>query len=1039
MILAELEILKSVVFCVLTVYLWRLGVRAHLRDQRGWSYMLIGFAVILSALVLGVTESFPSLSTFFVIGNTSYERLLRDGVLFPLGFIFVTVGAGKLLPFINRLAKADAKLRKTLSELEDRVRERTTDLVAANDQLQTEVDERRSVEVELRQSEEKYRLIFEHSPLGVFHFDETGTITACNDNFVWITGYSREKLIGLNTIRDIKDEKVIAAIKQALSGAIGHYEDYYSSVTGKKITPVKCEFAPILSQDGGVTGGIGMVEEITDRKKSEEALRESEELFRLAFQTGPDPVTISTLKDGLYVDLNDGFTSFTGYSRDDAVGKSSTELDIWNDPEDRRRLVRTLQEEGHVQNLEAKFRLKDGRVVTGLMSARVFMLKGEPHLLSIVRDIEEWRRTQEALRESEAKYRSLFDNAPVGIFQTSSKGQARYVNPYMAKLVGAESPEEAVTHFTQLSQQLYVDPHRRDEFIKLLMEEGKVTDFEYEAVRIDGTHRCFTMNARASEHLSDGSFLIDGFTSDITERKQAEEALRQSEERYRAIFNNAAAGISLTDREGRFLAVNSTSARIYGYTQEELLGLTFYDLTHPEDVDPSRRELLPLQQGQKDSYRLEKRYVRKDGKVIWAELSVSALCDARGEYAATLAVVVDITERKKSEQERESLQRQLLQAQKMEAIGTLAGGIAHDFNNLLQVILGYAEILLMKKESKDPDRKKMEVIQHAARDGADLVARILTFSRKGESRARPMDLNDEIRRVEKLLRRTLPKMIQIDLLLADDLRIIEADPAQIEQVILNLGVNAQHALPEGGRLTIQTSNVSLSDEWVNTHLDAKPGEYVLLTISDTGMGIPPEVLDRIFEPFFTTKANGEGTGLGLAMVHGIVAQHGGYIRCYSELGMGTSFKIYFPASSTELLSDLAVTGEMPAFGSETVLLVDDDDRVREITRQIIEMGGYKVLVARSGEEALVKCRGRKDEISLVILDLIMPGIGGKECLRELRQIQPKLKVLVASGFSDAASVQESIEMGANGFIYKPFNSKELLRQVRRVLDEASTA
>ena len=236
--------------------------------------MLAGFVVILSALVLGVTESFPSLSKFVVIGNTSYETFLKNGVLFPLGFILVTVGAGKLHPFVNRLAKADAKLRKTLSELEDRVRERTADLVAANEQLQREVVERRGVEAELRQSEEKYRLIFEHSPFGVFHFDETGTITACNDNFVRIIGSSREKLTGLNTIRDIRDEKMIAAIKEALSGRMGHYEDYYSSVTAEKITPVKCEFAPILSQDGGVTGGIGLVEDITDRKTAEEALQE---------------------------------------------------------------------------------------------------------------------------------------------------------------------------------------------------------------------------------------------------------------------------------------------------------------------------------------------------------------------------------------------------------------------------------------------------------------------------------------------------------------------------------------------------------------------------------------------------------------------------------------------------------------------------------------------------------------------------------------------------------------------------------------------
>ncbi|MCL4538590.1 MAG: PAS domain S-box protein, partial [Bacteroidetes bacterium] len=851
MIHAALEILKSVTFCIMLAYLWRLGVTAGLRDQRGWSYALAGCVVVLTGLLVGVTESFPGLSRFVVIGNTSYEHYLKNGLLFPIGYILVAFGLGKLLPFINRLAKADAKLRKALSELEDRVRERTIDLVAANEQLQREAVERRSVEGELRQSEEKYRLIFEHSPLGVFHFDETGTITACNDNFVRIIGSSREKLIGLNTIRDIRDQKMIAAIKQALSGGMGRYEDYYSSVTAGKITPVKCEFGPMLSQGGGVAGGIGIVEDITDRKTAEKALRESEELFRLAFQTGPDASSISSLKDGLFVDINDGFTSLMGYSRDEAVGKSSIELGIWTDPEDRRRLVQALQEFGHVQNMETKFGLRDGRVTTGLMSARVFMLKGEPHLLAIVRDIEEWKRTQEALRESEEKYRNLFQNAPIGIFQSSIEGKLLNANPAFAQIYGYQSTEDVIDSVKDVAAQLFCAPDTRRHIVEMALKHNRLLSFENQYRRKDGSVFIGNLHMQVVRNKDGSVSHFEGFVEDITERKKAEEALRQSEERYRAIFNNAAAGINLSNRDGRFIEVNSTSARIYGYTQEELLGLTFYDITHPDDVETSRQELLPLQQGKEDSYRLEKRYIRKDGKVIWAEISVSVLRDARGEYAATLAVIVDITERKKSEQERESLQKQLLQAQKMEAIGTLAGGIAHDFNNLLQIILGYAELLLVKKEPEDPDRKRLEVIHRAAKDGAELVARILTFSRKGESKARPMDLNDEIRRVEKLLRRTLPRMIEIDVLLADDLRIIDADPAQIEQVILNLGVNAQHALPEGGRLTIETRNVSLTDAYVNTHLGAKPGEYVLLCVSDTGLGMPPEVLDRIFEPFFT--------------------------------------------------------------------------------------------------------------------------------------------------------------------------------------------
>ncbi len=277
-------------------------------------------------------------------------------------------------------------------------------------------------------------------------------------------------------------------------------------------------------------------------------------------------------------------------------------------------------------------------------------------------------------------------------------------------------------------------------------------------------------------------------------------------------------------------------------------------------------------------------------------------------------------------------------------------------------------------------------------------------------------------------------MIEIRLVLAENLQIIDADPAQVEQVLLNLAVNAQHAMPDGGQILIETSNVSLSDEYLRTHLGTQPGHYVLLTFSDTGVGIEPYVLDRIFEPFFTTKTNGEGTGLGLSMVHGIVSQHGGYVRCYSEPGRGTSFKIYFPVSAGEFISDLTLTREMPAFGTETILLVDDDDRIRDMGRQMIEIGGYEVIVARSGEEALVIYATKRAEISLVILDLNMPGMGGTRCLEELLRINPDIRVIVASGYSSNGLAKDEKGIGERGFISKPYDAKGILTAIRKVLD-----
>ena len=305
---------------------------------------------------------------------------------------------------------------------------------------------------------------------------------------------------------------------------------------------------------------------------------------------------------------------------------------------------------------------------------------------------------------------------------------------------------------------------------------------------------------------------------------------------------------------------------------------------------------------------------------------------------------------------------------------------------------------------------------------------------KAEFRARPTDLNFEIRRVEKLLHRTIQRMITIDLVLADGLWLIDGDPAQIEQVLLNLAVNAQYAMPDGGRLIIETSNVSLTDDHAKTRLEAKPGKYVLLTVSDTGTGMEPSVIDRMFEPFFTTKADGVGTGLGLAIVHGIVSQHGGHITCYSERGLGTTFKIYFPVSESERLLDTAMTGGMPEFGAETILLVDDDDRIRDLAREIIEMWGYKVLSASSGEEALKTFAAHRGEISLIILDLIMPGMGGKRCLEEILRIDPDSRVLLASGYSSNGFTPYDTGTGPRGFISKPYNSKDMLAAIRKVLD-----
>ncbi len=639
------------------------------------------------------------------------------------------------------------------------------------------------------------------------------------------------------------------------------------------------------------------------------------------------------------------------------------------------------------------------------------------------------RLSARVIRESERQYRLLAENISDVIWSMTPDLTFTYVSPSAERLQGW-TPSE----WLAFRPSDYLTPASVELVRKVLEEErsiqgtpgfnpNRVRTLELEHYRKDGSTLWTEVSARFLYDDAGSLTGIIGATRDISERRQSQAQLQ----RLFAAVQQAGEMIMITEPDGTLLYVNPAFEKTTGYPIEEVLGKPAAILTRGTHNRAFFEDMWStIKRGEMWRGRFSGK--RKDGSLYQETATISPIKDESGRVIHYVMVGRDVT----SEM---MLQKQLHQAQKMEAIGTLAGGIAHDFNNLLQAILGYSDLLLMKKDSGDPDRPKLKIIQQAARDGSDLVSRILTSSRKGDSKARPIDLNEEIRKARKLLRRTIPRMIEIKLVLHDNLRIIDADPGQVQQTLLNLAVNAHHAMPDGGQLIIETNNASLNDEYLRTHLGAEPGQYVLLTVSDTGVGMEPEVLDRIFEPFFTTKTEGEGTGLGLSMVHGIVSQHGGYIRCYSEPGRGTSFKIYFPMSAGERIHDLTMTREMPAFGTETVLLVDDDDRVRKMGRQMVNVGGYQVITASTGEEALEMYSRRGEDISLVILDLIMPGMGGQRCLEELLRMDPNVRVLVASGCSSTGLTDDEKGVGARGFISKPYDAKDILQAIRRVLDE----
>jgi CheY-like chemotaxis protein len=372
----------------------------------------------------------------------------------------------------------------------------------------------------------------------------------------------------------------------------------------------------------------------------------------------------------------------------------------------------------------------------------------------------------------------------------------------------------------------------------------------------------------------------------------------------------------------------------------------------------------------------------------------------------------------------------------MESIGTLAGGVAHDFNNLIHAISGYAQLLLLDKDENDPDYQVLNEIEAATKRAAELTRQLLMFSRKITSQLNPTDLNAQVEKVKLILERTIPRMITIEHQLSNNLKMIQADENQIEQVLLNLAVNASHAMPEGGRLVFETGNTVLDESYCDTHLGAKPGEYVQLSVTDTGLGMTPETVNHIFEPFFTTKEVGKGTGLGLSIVYGIVKNHNGYITCGSEPGKGTTFKLYFPVMDSRLNNGPAEKLEtmVELHGEETVLVVDDDTAVLNLAVNMLTRYGYTTLTATSGEEALRIYASDANRVDLVILDLNMPGMGGHKCLQRLLEMNAGLKVIVASGYSPNGSIKAILESGPHEFIGKPFQLKDMLKKVRVLLD-----
>lgn len=644
------------------------------------------------------------------------------------------------------------------------------------------------------------------------------------------------------------------------------------------------------------------------------------------------------------------------------------------------------------------------------------------------------------IKESEERFRNLMENVDaVAVQGYGLDGTTQYWNKASERLYGYTRQEAIGRSLLDL----IIPPEMRDdvaEEMRKMAETGRpVPSGELLLMHKDGSrvpvishHTIVEVPGREKE-----LFCLD---IDITERKQAETTLRQSEEKFRTLVNTAPFGIQLTDLEGRIVYSNLAHHQIQGCEPNQLIGMYIWDLTANDNHRAKTRDYYQHIISKKPEPTIYfSRDRTRDGREIDIQINWNYIRNEKDEVTGIISIIEDITERKQADAEREKLREQLNQAQKMEAVGRLAGGVAHDFNNMLGVILGYVELASEKIDSSLDLYSDLKEIQKAAQRSADLTRQLLTFARKQIIAPKELDLNNTVDSMLKMLRRLIGEDIDLVWLPAGQLWPIKIDPTQIDQILANLCVNARDAIAGVGKLTIETQMKTFSQADCAINTGFIPGDYVMLSVTDNGCGMNKETLDNLFEPFFTTKAIGEGTGLGLAIIYGIVKQNNGFINVYSEPGQGTSFKIYLPRFHTSEETQEKTFKEKPApIGNETILLVEDEPAILEMARMMLERKGYLVLPAATPADAISIADTYVGRIDLLMTDVVMPEMNGRDLAKKIKAIFPEIKLLFMSGYSANVITQQGVLDDGVAFMQKPFLMNELTEKIREVLDDPST-
>ena len=965
----------------------------------------------------------------------SGKRNKKDGTIIEVEIYGIPKISGKtrigtlgIYLDITERKLAEETIVKSQHELEERVKERTAELIRVNEQLQEEIVVREQTQKKLIESEDKYRTYVEHANDGISVVHK-GKITFVNSRLAEIIGFKVDELVGKDFLQFIPKSKlnqITDNLKRRLSGEEVP-QVYESRILHKDGSEIDVEFNITTIEANDEPATLTIIRDITERKQAEVALRESEEKYKAIFNNAQVALFRTGISDGKLVEINERYANMAGYSNIEDCMAEFNAADAWADPNARNELLRILKEKGSINDYETEIIRRDGSPLWIIFSATIFPEQGL--LEGSIVDINEHKQAEEALEDSEALLVQTGRMAKIGgwILDAKTLEVTWTEETYRIHEVplGHKPPlEEAIKFFHS------DDRPKLETAIKKALEHGESYDMEVRFITAKGK-RLWT-HTIGKPIIEEGKTVkLTGTFQDITERKQAEEALRESEERYRNILENIGEGYYEIDLAGNFTFFNEAMCRIRGYSRNELMGMN-----NREYMDPvTAKKVFEVYNQIYTTGRGIKGYgwgiIRKDGTKGYVEVSASLMKNSEDKPIGFRGIVRDVTERKFLEEERKRLETQFQQAQKMEAISTLAGGIAHEFNNALMGIMGNIELLkidLPEDERRDRFFEAMNVSGHRM---SRLTDQLLAYSQGGKYQPKNLKLDDFVIETLPIMQHELSLEVRVETHFSKDLSFVNADNAQMQMVLSAILANSNEAIEDEGIIRITAENKDVDDDLAKQLSGLRPGPYVCLTVEDDGKGMDEQTRSGIFEPFFTTKF--QGRGMGMAAVYGIVKNHDGWIYVDSELGKGTTVRIYLPAIEIEIEKPKEAEAEIPT-GSGTILMIEDEDMVIDVTRTMLEMLGYRVMVAKTGKDAIHVAETFDGQIDLALLDIKLPDISGINLYPLIMKARSNLKVIVWSGYSIDGPAREILDAGAQDFIHKPFTFATLSEKLKEVLE-----